>query len=358
MSIHIGLDIGAISLKLAALGGEKDRGRLADLAAAHPSFRLVDSARGPLLLSDYRRIAGSPIQSAYDILRELDDAIPEREIQGIRVTGSGSRAIARILGIYFENEFKAIARMLAAFYPEVRTIFEIGGENSKYIRLDDGIADYDRSGECAAGTGSFLDQQALRMGYAVEEVGELGLRGRVRRAHRRPLLGIRQVRHDPRPAERLHADRDPARALRRGGAQFQEQHREGASRECPGGVYRRRVAECRRVGGRCGKPSSSSADDLLVPELHAWCGAIGAALLEAADPKRRSFGEIHLLQQDDMHVRTFDTKPLSMDNVVLAARPRAAIPGAGRRRRPSPPISALTSAPSPRTWWPSTSREP
>jgi activator of 2-hydroxyglutaryl-CoA dehydratase len=56
----------------------------------------------------------------------------------------------------------------------VRTVFEIGGESSKYIRLDGGtIVDYDRSGECAAGTGSFLDQQALRMQYSVEEVGGL-----------------------------------------------------------------------------------------------------------------------------------------------------------------------------------------
>ena len=85
-------------------------------------------------------------------------------MEGIRVTGSGSRTIAKVLGLYFENEFKAIARMIAEFYPQARTVFEIGGESSKYIRLDrQSIVDYDRSGECAAGTGSFLDQQALRM---------------------------------------------------------------------------------------------------------------------------------------------------------------------------------------------------
>ena len=64
--------------------------------------------------------------------------------------------------------------MIADFYPHARTIFEIGGESSKYIRLEkQTILDYDRSGECAAGTGSFLDQQALRMRYSVEEVGGL-----------------------------------------------------------------------------------------------------------------------------------------------------------------------------------------
>ena len=90
------------------------------------------------------------------------------------MTGSGSRTIAKVLGLFFENEFKAIARMIGTLYPEVRTVFELGGESSKYIRLENGgIRDYDRSGECAAGTGSFLDQQALRMEYSVEEVGEL-----------------------------------------------------------------------------------------------------------------------------------------------------------------------------------------
>jgi len=127
----------------------------------------------PLVLSEYRRIAGIPIQSTYDLLQEFYEIVPETQVEGIRVTGSGSRTIAKVLGLFFENEFKAIARMMGAVYPQVRTVFEIGGESSKYIRLDGGsIVDYDRSGECAAGTGSFLDQQALRMQYSVEEVGE------------------------------------------------------------------------------------------------------------------------------------------------------------------------------------------
>src|SRR5437879_5036559 len=174
MGINIGLDIGAISLKLAALGKPADRPALEALREAHPEFRLIALEDRPLLLSDYRRISGSPIQTTYDLLRELYDVIPEDRVEGMRVTGSGSRNIAKVLGLFFENEFKAIARMVGTFYPEVRTIFELGGESSKYIRLEGGgIQDYDRSGECAAGTGSFLDQQALRMQYSVEEVGGL-----------------------------------------------------------------------------------------------------------------------------------------------------------------------------------------
>jgi hypothetical protein len=154
MGINIGLDIGAISLKLAALGRPGDRPILATLCATHPQFRMTEMGARPLVLSEYRRIAGSPIQSTYDLLQEFYEIVPEAQVEGIRVTGSGSRTIAKVLGLFFENEFKAIARMMATVYPQVRTVFEIGGESSKYIRLDGGsIVDYDRSGECAAGPG-------------------------------------------------------------------------------------------------------------------------------------------------------------------------------------------------------------
>jgi len=124
MGINIGLDIGAISLKLAALGKPADHAALEALCAAHPEYRLLAFGDRPLLISDYRRISGSPIQSTYDLLRELYEVIPEDRVEGMRVTGSGSRTIAKVLGLFFENEFKAIARMISTWYPETRTIFE------------------------------------------------------------------------------------------------------------------------------------------------------------------------------------------------------------------------------------------
>ena len=317
MGINIGLDIGAISLKLAALGKPGDRRILESLCAAHPEFRLTEFDGRPLVLSDYRRIAGSPIQSTYDLLHEFYETVPEDRVEGIRVTGSGSRTIAKVLGLFFENEFKAIARMIGAFYPQVRTVFEIGGESSKYIRLDGGsIVDYDRSGECAAGTGSFLDQQALRMQYSVEEVGAVVCDGQLRRAHRRPLLGIRQERHDPRPAEGLLAGRDSARPVRRGGAQFQELHRQGPAGGSAGGADRRGLAECRRhrraargllaVRERPARAASStpgaapSAPPCWRPKSRASAPSWRFTACASTIPKRR----------------VQDTQPLSTENVV------------------------------------------
>ena len=130
MAINLGLDIGAISVKLAALGDGEDRAALAVLCAARPAFRLVDGDGRAMVLSEYRRMAGSPIQATYDLLREFYEGVSEERIHGIRVTGSGSRAIAQILGLFYENEFKAFARLFADFLGDVRWVFELGGECS------------------------------------------------------------------------------------------------------------------------------------------------------------------------------------------------------------------------------------
>ena len=108
--------------------------------------------------------------------------LPEGKIAGVRVTGSGGRLIGQALEASFENEFKAITRGISALHPETQTIFEMGGETSKFIRLEAGdearcagIADYQTNGDCAAGTGSFMDQQASRLLYDIEDVGDIVL---------------------------------------------------------------------------------------------------------------------------------------------------------------------------------------
>src|ERR1035441_10090054 len=316
MGINIGLDIGAISLKLAALGKPADRATLEQVCAAHPEFRLISLGERPLLLSDYRRISGSPIQSTYDLLHELYEIIPEDRVEGIRVTGSGSRTIAKVLGLFFENEFKAIARMMATWYPRVRTVFEVGGESSKYIRLENGgIQDYDRSGECAAGTGSFLDQQALRMQYSVEEVGELvcGAGGAGRIAGRCSVFA---------KSDMIHAQQkgySPAEILRGLCDAVARNFKSSVVKGRPVGAP---VALIGAVSQNAGvvralrEAFSLTAEQLFVPEEYAWCGAIGTAILEAEESRKRSILDVHRLRQHDVEESVQDTKPLSSENVV------------------------------------------
>ena len=316
MGINIGLDIGAISLKLAALGKPGDRAILETLCAAHPELRLKALDDRPLVLSDYRRISGSPIQSTYDLLQEFYEIVPEDRVEGIRVTGSGSRTIAKVLGLFFENEFKAIARMIGTLYPQARTVFEIGGESSKYIRLDGArILDYDRSGECAAGTGSFLDQQALRMQYSVEEVGQLvceahcaaRIAGRCSVFAKSDMIHAQQKGYSP--AEILRGLCD---AVARN---FKSSIVKGRPVEAPVALIGA-VSQNAGVTEALREAFSLSKTDLFVPEEYAWSGAIGTAILESEEPRKRSILEIHRLRQHDAEERVQDTHPLSTENVV------------------------------------------
>ncbi len=316
MGINIGLDIGAISLKLAALGKPEDRAILEALCTAHPELRLTALDGRPLLLSDYRRISGSPIQSTYDLLQDVYEIVPEHRIEGIRVTGSGSRTIAKVLGLFFENEFKAIARMIGTCYPQARTVFEIGGESSKYIRLDGArILDYDRSGECAAGTGSFLDQQALRMQYSVEEVGALvceagcaaRIAGRCSVFAKSDMIHAQQKGYSP--AEILRGLCD---AVARN---FKSSIVKGRTVESPV-VLIGAVSQNLGVTEALREAFSLSPADLFVPAEYAWPGAIGTAMLEAEEPRKRSILEIHRLRQHDTEEKVQDTHPLSTENVV------------------------------------------
>jgi predicted CoA-substrate-specific enzyme activase len=328
MGINIGLDIGAISLKLAALAKPDERGLLETLCARKPSFRLVeeDGPGGggrPLVISEYRRIAGSPIQSTFDLLQEFYEVVPEARIEGIRVTGSGSRTIAKILGIYFENEFKAIARMIGTFYPHVRTVFELGGESSKYIRLEpqpddqrSGIVDYDRSGECAAGTGSFLDQQALRMNYSIEEVGSIvctancaaRIAGRCSVFAKSDMIHAQQKGYTPPQILRGLCD-----AVARN---FKSSILKGRKVTAPVALIGA-VSQNSGVTAALREAFGLKESELFVPELYAWCGAVGTAILEAEERRKRTFRDIHRLSQHESEVKVQAVTPLSMDRVIL-----------------------------------------
>jgi predicted CoA-substrate-specific enzyme activase len=75
-----------------------------------------------------------------------------------------------------KNEITAHAVATVHYVPEAQTIIEIGGQDSKLILLQEGlVSDFSMNTVCAAGTGSFLDQQAYRLAIPVEEIGALAL---------------------------------------------------------------------------------------------------------------------------------------------------------------------------------------
>jgi len=109
----------------------------------------------------------------------LENQIDKSKINviGVGTTGSARKLIGTMLNAnVIKNEITAHAIGTLSLYPNVKTIFEIGGQDSKIILIEDGIVvDYAMNTLCAAGTGAFLSSQASRLGVAVEDFGTIAL---------------------------------------------------------------------------------------------------------------------------------------------------------------------------------------
>ncbi|MBD3287198.1 hypothetical protein GF337_00200, partial [candidate division KSB1 bacterium] len=184
---RIGVDIGSVSIKIALLAPSEHTFAFSNYVSERPEyFQFCDEIdissdqKSVLLLSKYRRIKGEPVLAAFDLLGQfLRDLEPNERVK-ISITGSGGKALAKVLSVSFVNEFQSIAHGISLLQPDARTVLEIGGDTSKYIKLEPDpsngmltIADYEKNGDCAAGTGSFMDQQASRLLYDIEDVGDV-----------------------------------------------------------------------------------------------------------------------------------------------------------------------------------------
>ena len=132
-----------------------------------------------ILAQAYIWTEGNPIGAVKKLLGLLSEQFDpaSRRIVGVGATGSARRLVGSIVGAtVVKNEITAHAVGTTTFHPEVRTILEIGGQDSKIILVENGIAvDYAMNTLCAAGTGAFLSSQARRLGIDVEDMGRLAL---------------------------------------------------------------------------------------------------------------------------------------------------------------------------------------
>ncbi len=159
MKTYLGIDVGSISTKLVLIDEKKQ-----------------------VLFSLYLRTEGNPIKAIQKGLKNLQNYIKEKnldiEIAGVGTTGSARYLAGVITGADFiKNEITAHARGASCFIPDVRTVIEIGGQDSKIIVLENGVTvDFAMNLICAAGTGAFLDAQAFRLGIPIENFGEIALK--------------------------------------------------------------------------------------------------------------------------------------------------------------------------------------
>lgn len=134
-----------------------------------------------VLESLYLRTNGQPVATVQRGLKQIREKIDKNTvIRGVGTTGSGRQITGIVVGAdAVKNEITAHAVASSHLVPGVQTILEIGGQDSKIIILRNGVvADFAMNTVCAAGTGSFLDQQASRLNIAIEEFGDLALKGK------------------------------------------------------------------------------------------------------------------------------------------------------------------------------------
>jgi len=155
LSAYLGVDVGSISTKVVLL-----------------------DEQGQLMAGRYLYTTGQPLEAVRKGLQQVAEEIGGQvHVLAAGTTGSGRHLVGDYIGADLVcNEISAQARAAAAFDSTVDTILEIGGQDSKYIQLQEGvIVDFTMNKACAAGTGSFLEEQAQRLHLTIEEFGPLAL---------------------------------------------------------------------------------------------------------------------------------------------------------------------------------------
>lgn len=153
---YLGIDIGSISTK-----------------------GIIIDENNNVLAASYLWTKGNPIAAVKNVLTELKEQTKDKKIKIVSVgtTGSARKLIGTILNAtIIKNEITAHAIGTLSKYPDIRTIIEIGGQDSKIILIRDGIViDYAMNTLCAAGTGAFLTSQAKRLDIPIEDFGKIAL---------------------------------------------------------------------------------------------------------------------------------------------------------------------------------------
>lgn len=156
LDAFVGVDVGSVSAKIAVIDGE-----------------------GRVVFTHYATTQGKPLDAVRACFAEFAGRFPSGvTVKGVGATGSGRALVASFLKAdVVRNEITAQARAAAVLVPDVDTIIEIGGQDSKYIRMKDGvIVDFVMNKTCAAGTGSFLVEQAGRLDIPLEQFSDRAMR--------------------------------------------------------------------------------------------------------------------------------------------------------------------------------------
>ena len=152
--VHIGVDSGSTTVKLVVIDQD---------------------AR--ILFSDYRPNLGNPVPLIRQVLQELYDEHPALHVASVTTTGYGEDLAKNAFHADY-GVVETVAHFTAArhFLPNVDFIIDIGGQDMKCFKIEDGaISNIFLNEACSSGCGSFLQTFAQALGYDVKEFAQLGL---------------------------------------------------------------------------------------------------------------------------------------------------------------------------------------
>ncbi|MDP3880369.1 MAG: acyl-CoA dehydratase activase [Dehalococcoidales bacterium] len=158
MEVYLGIDVGSVTTKLAALDKEDE-----------------------LIAHVYQPTEGNPVAMVQRGLMKIKEQLGEEaDVRGVATTGSARYLAGVVVGAdLVKNEITSHATAALFYFPRAQTIIEIGGQDSKIIIIrDEVVTDFGMNSVCAAGTGSFLDHQALRLNMNIEEFSQRAMNSR------------------------------------------------------------------------------------------------------------------------------------------------------------------------------------
>lgn len=158
---RLGIDIGSTTIKMALLEVQSNK---------------VQSTKEQVkvLRTMYRRHNAAPAQAGAEMLEDILSGLTTKDGLSIAITGSVGMGYASRLNVPFRQEVIAAAEVVKRMYPDVHTLVDIGGEDSKMIFFEPGrVPDMRMNGNCAGGTGAFIDQTATLLGVETSELNDL-----------------------------------------------------------------------------------------------------------------------------------------------------------------------------------------
>jgi len=247
-----------------------------DVGSVSTNLVLLNEKKG-LVKKLYLSTAGNPIQAVKKVLEILQHEIKNLDIFAVGTTGSGRQLASILVGADIaKNEITAHAAAALEFFPEAQTILEIGGQDSKIIVIrNKTVVDFAMNTVCAAGTGSFLDRQAQRLGIPIEKFGDIALKSKnpTRIAGRCAVFAESDMIHKQQMG---HATEDILRGL------CEALVRNFLSNVAKGKDIRPLILFQGGVAANAGIRKAFEEQlqaEILVPKNHDVMGAIGAAIL-------------------------------------------------------------------------------